>query len=199
MTFEVRTNVNGYSRELARLHINNINEGFLRSLGISTLSNLYEAIARSKQSILVLGFEEEKLIGFAAGTDNMKDLYFQLLLSPSALFSICMAILRNPKAILKIFEIFTYSFSSKRKKSLPRAELLSLCVDQKGRGRGLSALLYNELCLLFEKMGVSSFVIVVGGELEIANKFYSRMGAKIAGETEVHSTQQSNVYVHHLK
>lgn len=183
--------------QVAKLHIANICHGFLSTLGIGFLSLMYETIDRNTQSVLLVSKEDNRIVGFVAGTSNMRSIYRQMLCSWFRLFLYLCPILFSPKKIWRIIEILRYS--SNHDNDLPTAELLSIVVDQDYRGTKCAENLYQRLTEHFLKRGFTSFKIVVGASLVIAQRFYNRMGAVQALDIEVHNNQKSFVYIHYLR
>ena len=73
-------------REIARLHIECIENGFLPSLGEAFLALLYEAIDADPKSVLIVESKNGKVIGFVAGGSGKRSLYYQMLKRKSRLF-----------------------------------------------------------------------------------------------------------------
>jgi ribosomal protein S18 acetylase RimI-like enzyme len=88
--------------------------------------------------------------------------------------------------------------SRKQPSGLPAAELLSIAVARDARGQGVAERLYRSLGRSFAHLQVNAFKIIVGAHLnesQRAHRFYTRMGARDVGVTEVHAGQPSTVYV----
>jgi ribosomal protein S18 acetylase RimI-like enzyme len=183
-------------RRVAELHAQNIDQGFLSSLGPGFLSLLYQAIDECPESTLIPAREQGQIVGFVAGTQGMRAVYRQLLghwprlslsLAPSLLI---------PRRLLRIIEILRYSRGSDHEEpKLPAAELLSIAVDPAFRGRGHGDGLYRQLTAFFADQGLMEYKIVVGAALAPAHRFYRRMGAEPVSEIEVHQGARSVVYV----
>jgi ribosomal protein S18 acetylase RimI-like enzyme len=177
--------------EIAKLHQEAINQGFLSSLGLSFLSLLYESIDKCPSGILVVEKDQGKIIGFASGTLGTVSIY-KILLKSWFRLSLCLVpqLLCFSK-IYKILEILL--LSKKRKKDQVKTELLSIAVLPSYRGLGLAQKLYTSICNEFSKSDANSFSIVVGNELDRALNFYKKMGAERVHEIEVHRGSKSTV------
>ncbi|SEG24679.1 GNAT family N-acetyltransferase [Jhaorihella thermophila] len=81
---------------------------------------------------------------------------------------------------------------------LPRHELFSIVVASDQRRRGVAERLYRRLCAGFRDRGVTSFRILVGKQLDAANRFYHRMGARPVTEVQLHEGAVSTIYVQDL-
>ncbi|WP_369666733.1 GNAT family N-acetyltransferase [Thioalkalicoccus limnaeus] len=185
-------------RAVARLHAENIDQGFLPILGQDFLALLYQAIDESPDSALILAEEEGQVCGFIAGALDLKPVYRGLLRRWPALFLSLAPSLLIPTRLWRIIEIVRYSRKAGKGEaveSLPAAELLSVAVAPSCRGRGHAEALYIELARFFIERDQEAFKIVVGSELEHAHRFYRRMGAEPRAEIAVHGGTPSTAYV----
>ena len=183
-------------RQVAQLHAENINQGFLSSLGPRFLTLLYQAIDESSSSTLILAREKDQIMGFVSGALGMGPVYRQLLRHwPRLLLALAPSLL-IPSRLWRIIEILRYSQRSHdHGPKLPKAELLSIVVDPTFRGRHHADHLYRQLADFFASRGELQFKVIVGADLAPAHRFYQRMGAQPAAEIEVHQGERSIVYV----
>ncbi len=179
--------------DVAKLHITNLNSGFLPSLGVKFLSLMYRCIDESKFTILILKYTNDKLSGFVTGSIGTSNLFKMMLKHPIDLIFSLLPVVFNFKKIINIINILKYISGTKRKK-YPKAELLSICVHPEYRKQGIGIELYQKLLKYFESNSVKEFVIIVGQSLE-ANYFYKKQGAKIIGEIKVHENNNSNIFI----
>ena len=110
--------------EVAQLHIKSIESGFLPTLGVRFLSLLYRCIDESDFAVLIVKYENDKLVGFVSATNGTSSIYRVLYSHPIRLIIILLALVCNLKKIKKIFDIFYYTHSGKRS-NYPNAELLA--------------------------------------------------------------------------
>lgn len=185
----MRLKINFY--EIAKLHQQAINKGFLSSLGLNFLSLLYESIDKSPSGILVIEKDKGKIVGFASGTVGSVSIYKTLLKSWLKLSLCLVPQLLSFSKIYKILEILL--LSKKRKKDRVKTELLSIAVLPSYRGLGVAQKLYLNICNEFTKNDADCFLIVVGNELDRALNFYKKMGAVRMHEIEVHKGSKSTV------
>jgi ribosomal protein S18 acetylase RimI-like enzyme len=181
-------------REVAELHVENIDQGFLSTLGVPFLSLLYETIDTSEKGVLFVAEEESRLAGFVSGSEDIREIYKALLRRWPRLIVSLMPSLFSPRKVWKIFEIILMSRKSTCVPGLPRAELLSIAVAAKCRRKGHAQELYRSLANHFSASGVRDFKIVVGDTLLAAHHFYLRIGAVNVGHLEIHKGQPSTVY-----
>lgn len=185
-------------RQVARLHAEGINQGFLSTLGERFLALLYEAMDRAPASVLLTHEEEGRVVGFVSGSHGLGAVYKALLRRPFRLAGALWPVLLSPAKLWRILEILRHSAGSEATRELPRAELVSIVVAPDWRGRQVAERLYRRLEAHFAAEGTPSFKIVVGEALAPAHRFYRRMGAVPAAEVTVHGGAKSVVYVHHI-
>lgn len=182
-------------REIARLHCDHINQGFLATLGVPFLTLLYEAIDEDSESVLIIERVASSVVGFVTGTRGLGHIYKQLLLKPLRLIYSLKSCILSPSKMYKIIEVLLISKDSDISSDLPKQELLSIVVNPAYQGGGHAENLFNALCTHFKEDGVSSFKIVVGSNLDRAHSFYTKMGSIPVKEIQVHKGTNSLIYV----
>lgn len=185
-------------RDVARIHVESISKGFLSTLGIRFLALLYEAIDRSEGSILIVARDENRVIGFVAGTVGLGEVFRIMFKSWIRLAVAIFPALFSPKKVYRISETLLFSGAKNRVDTIEcslKCELLSIAVSSGFRRKGVAEALFNELTLYFQKNGVTQFKIVVGDALAPAHKFYRRLGAYPVARAEVHKGSWSTIYV----
>jgi GNAT superfamily N-acetyltransferase len=126
---------------------------------------------------------------------GMRSVYRQMLLAfPRLLYALLPSFV-SPFKMFRMLEILLHARRSEAAVGWPSYELLSIAVDPSSRGRGVSDRLYMGLVDHCRSSGIASFRIVVGAGLDSAHRFYSRMGAEVVGNVQVHGGQDSLVYV----
>jgi hypothetical protein len=181
-------------RAVAELHLSEINEGFLSTLGLKFLMLMYEAIDKSPDSTLIIIYVDRKIIGFVTGGFGLNKILLNLIKKMPSLILALFPVIINPKALKNIIDILFSSLLKNKKSPNSKAELFSIVVinDEKKKGYGKS--LYNELKEWFVKKGANSFIIMVGKDLKYAQKFYENMGAISEGKIELHKNDVSIIY-----
>lgn len=182
-------------QKVAQLHCEQINQGFLATLGPSFLSLLYEAIDKDKSSVLIAKEDDGKVIGFVSGAVSLHPIYKRLLYRPFSLFIILTSCFFSISKLSKIFEILFIGKNNPILKGLPQHELLTIVVDPEHQGQGHAEDLFASLCNHFNAANVKNFKIIVGLDLARAHAFYLKMGCTVAGEMQVHKGKHSLVYV----
>lgn len=185
-------------RQVAALHANCIDQGFLATLGIRFLSLMYQAIDESPEGVLLVEEKDGRVQGFVSGGNGMGPIYRRMLRRPLRLGWSLMPALFKPRALARIYDILRYGRSREGNVLFPDAELLSIAVAPEARGSGIAESLYRRLSAYFAQQGIAAFKITVGDALLPAQRFYARMGAAPKGKVEVHPGESSTVYVHEL-
>jgi len=182
-------------RQVARLHISCINQGFLPRLGESFLALMYRAIDESDDGALIVDTDGDRVIGFVSGTIHMKAVYRRMLRHWPTLFVALLPSMVRPHRVARILEILRYGGTHSTERPLPNAELLTIAIDSKFRGQRRADALYHRLSKYFAQNGQTEFKITAGAALEPAHRFYLRMGAEPIGEVQVHRGETSIAYV----
>ena len=183
--------------QVAQMHIESINQGFLSTLGIRFLALIYRAIDDAETAVLIVEKQNGVIVGFVTGSMGMGVIYKALLRRLPTLIRALTPALVNPKKIWRIFEIIRYRLDSSPP-DLPKWELLSIAVSPNVRGSGVAQKLYKSLQIDLKSRGATRFQIVVGEDLAPAHKFYKKMGAMSHTETSVHGRAQSIIYIHDM-
>ena len=179
--------------DVAKLHIDSVKTGFLPSLGVKFLALMYRCIDEENFSTLILKYKGYKLVGFVAGTLGTSSLLRAILHHPIDLTLALIPLIFNLKKIKKMINIWSHMSGSERNK-YPKAELLTICVQQDYRRQGIAIDLYRKLSLYFQSSSISEFIIIVGQSLK-ANSFYINQGADLVGELQVHQGVNSNIFI----
>lgn len=182
--------------QVAQLHIQNIKEGFISSLGHKFVCCLYQAIVESYRAFGFVAVRDGKVLGFITCAENT-DAVSKLVLRRN-LFKLLWAYL--PKMLrLKNIKNSLESLlcPAHRGNDLPSADLLAIVVAQEARGLGLGKRLVEASCSEFRKRGVETFKTMVD-ELFSANDFYKHIGFKHVGKYRHHGDMH-NTYVLEIK
>ena len=133
----IRRGTHDEAREAARLHASSITEGFLPRLGPRFLAFLYQRIARDDRSFLFVDDSGAAgLDGMIAGTSDVGALYRRFAVRDGWAAALVAAphIVRNLRPVV---ETWRYGRGADGDHDLPAAELLSVAVDDRARGRGV--------------------------------------------------------------
>jgi ribosomal protein S18 acetylase RimI-like enzyme len=183
-----------HARQIAALHIKCINTGFISSIGIDFVTALYEAIAQSKSSFGVVAIRNEKVLGFAAFTLNINELYKSIIWKKGLRFALLLAgRMLSLKRLKKIFETLFYPARIK-KMNLPSAELLSIAVASEEQRKGLASQLIEKGFQQYKEAGIDKVKVLIGADNKAGNQLYLKHGFEPAGQINNHSVL-SNIYV----
>jgi len=172
---------------VANLHAENINQGFLPSIGTRFLYELYRCIGEHPETFLIAEEDEGTVVGFIAGTTGKRALPSVLLRHPFRIFMALLPSLTDRRRIAEIIAVARHVGSDRNSTAdLPRAELLSMAVDVKLRGQGCAERLFKALETQFSQANISEFRIVAGSQLLAACRFYGKMGATEVARFELH-------------
>lgn len=185
------------SREIAVIHQQEINQGFLSQLGVKFLSKLYEAMVLSENCFVLVAKENNQIVGSISGCLNTKEFYREFLkkYGPGSVIILLSKIL-NLAILKKIFE--TLKYSKKIDKNCTEAELLTIACKKEFRGTGLSIDMFKNFVNEMESRGIKEFKVVVGEELPRAIGFYEKLGFKLCSNIIIHKGYSSRVYVYNV-
>ena len=185
-------------QQIAKIHCDAIDQGFLPTLGPGVLALMYRAIDDCDTAVLFTEEVDGTVVGFVTGATGMGPIYKQMLRQfPRLLWALAPSLL-NPAKVWRILEILRRNRNSQTDIKVPDYELLSIAVSPNHQRGGTARRLYTQLCDHFRSVGAPGFCIVVGENLDAAHKFYRRLGARQVAETAVHGSSRSLIYVHDL-
>lgn len=182
------------ARRIAEIHKAEIGKGFLSSLPLAFLEKLYSAAIES--DFIVVAEDSGTIVGFMAGTTDIKKLYF-VFLKKYFFHSVIILFFKifSFFALKKIIENLLYP---KKEQDLLKAELITVAVKKEFQGKGLA----GEMLALFQQemknKGVDVFKVIVGEKLKPAIKFYEKSGFKFLKNISLHSDEPSRVYIFEL-
>ncbi len=183
---------------VAQIHYNEINQGFLRQIGLKFLSLLYLAMIKSSSAFVVVAEENNKIYGFIGGCTNVSSFYKEFLRNYFwRIFLILFTKIFSFNVLGKIVEDMLYP-TRKEERILPQAELLVIAVKKESQGRGLAVLMFDLFLAEMRKKQIRNFKVIVGEQLKPAVKFYEKVGFKLHSNIIVHQGESSRVYVYTL-
>ena len=185
----------GESRLVAQLHAQHIEKGFSSKLGVEFLKLFYKVLSETPNCFVICARDDNgHLVGFVSGSKEPKEIKRALLKHPFALLKSLAPCLIKKKLFFGLAELTYQILSRKSENQLKGPELISIVVSKQHRGRGVAEQLFNELTCEFEKLDTREFFIRVGGELQVAQKFYQRMGAKKIARRETKRNKEFFIY-----
>jgi ribosomal protein S18 acetylase RimI-like enzyme len=183
-----------HAQQVAALHIQSISTGFISSMGIDFVTILYEAIAQSKSSFGVVALRNGKVLGFAAFTTNINELYKSIIRRKGLKFAMLLAgRMCSLKRIKSVFETLFYPARTK-KMNLPSAELLSIAVASEEQRKALGGQLIEKGFRHYRKNGVEKIKVLIGADNTAGNNFYLKYGFERVEQILNHGVL-SNIYI----
>lgn len=193
---EIRSATTGDAAILARLHADNIDTGFLRTLGVGFLRHLYESMLRYEGATVLVAADPYGPVAFVAGVEDVGAFYghFARTKGPVAGVSAIPRLIR-PSAWRKVWETARYDGDHQE----TGAELLSMAVAPTYRRRGLGQALASRLLKDLAGAGIGRVKVVVGAGNSGARGLYESVGFIAKDTIEVHRGEQSVVLVSERK
>lgn len=171
---------------VAAFHIAAIHTGFISSLGQRFVTALYKAIVLNDLSFGLVAQADGRMVGFVTFTHDIRRLYRSIVFKNGPrLATILAGALLDPPRLKKIAQTLLYPGRTHPGR-LPRAELLSLAVDQRVRGRGVATRLVDEGLRRCRAMDLNRIKVCVGATNEPANALYCKAGFCLTTEFEHH-------------
>lgn len=166
-----------YVDNIVDIHMKTFTGFFLTFLGEGFLKHLYKGFIKHNESNVIGAFDDDRLVGFLAYSEDISGFYKYLIkkrLLPFVFYS-AIAFLKKPVIMLRLLRAFTYSKSSKRSEAY--VELSSIGVLPEAKNNGIGTMLINEL-----KRNISSdkfsYIKLETDRLnnDAANAFYIKNG-----------------------
>jgi len=176
---------------VAGLHQRGINQGFLSVLGDRFLRFLYKATLRHDQTFGRVAEMDGRVVGFICCTETIGGLYRHMIQE----YFLELVWVSLPRIlcwtnIKKAFETLFYpSYTSGL---LPKAEILSVAVDETARGQGLGRKLMVEALAEFRLRKIEQVKVAVG-EMLPSNDYYRKLNFVFQGRQRHHG-YNLNVY-----
>ncbi len=188
------------SQSIARLHVETLSDSFLAELGFKFLNNLY--IFLIKRECVLVYEEQNEVKGFVSFSGSSTGMMKRFLINcPGCILILASKTILDPANLKRFWETFRAPFISRKSedthasKSLPSGELLSISVNPDCQASGIGSQLIKALEGFLLHKNISQYRVVVGENLEGANKFYLKNGFEIVTQIKVHGDNLSNVYL----
>ncbi len=174
--------------DAARLHAEQIEEGFLSTLGPRFLTLLYRRVVRWPGSLLVVAENDGVVVGQAAATEDVGGLYRQFMLKDGLVAGL-VALPQLARRWRSALETLRYPSHD----GLPAAELLAVAVCSEVRGRGIGRALVLAANEELARRGVTDARVVVAEGNAPARALYRSAGFRPATSIRVHARTRSEV------
>lgn len=190
------------SFHIAKLHHQTISDGFLSKLGVSFLQSLYLFLI-NKELVLVYK-KENRIFGFVSCAISSAGIMKRFLFaSPSGIFKIVIAFLKNPKIIKPLLETYRApslsESNSVEENEIPETELLSISVSPLSQNGGIGTQILLALENELKKKCILRYKVIVGEKLEGANNFYQKNGFVLSKQICIHGRDVSNIYIKEIQ
>ncbi|MDP2641185.1 MAG: GNAT family N-acetyltransferase [Candidatus Yanofskybacteria bacterium] len=192
---DIRLGTKQDARQIAELHKHEIASGFLASLPVRFLAELYKGIMAFPGGFCVVAAEDEEVIGFVAGITNVKSFYKYFLTHAFHAGVFLLPLIIHVGSIKRIIENLFYPVKTE---NLPQAELLSIAVKHTYQGKGIAPQMFPSFLEEMRERNVGSFKLVVGQELAHAIRLYEKLGFRFARSIVIHGGEQSKVYIYDI-
>ena len=169
---------------VARLHRDEIPEGFLSSLPPSFLRRLYRRITSSPGSFLLVAEHDGDIAGFIAGSVAVRSLYARFVLR-DALLEFMGAPWQILKGLPRSLETLRHGARDAAGGS-GAGELLAVAVDPRWRRHRIGSQLLDRFLEELRIRGVDTAEVVVGEDNAAAVIFYERAGFATSSRYELH-------------
>jgi ribosomal protein S18 acetylase RimI-like enzyme len=179
---------------VAALHVAEIHEGFLATLGARFLGHLYARIVSSPHGFLIVTETPSsepgagRVNGFVAGAVSVRSLYREFLWHDGFVAAVTSApqLVRSLPRVVETLRYGSRQPPGEHAAPGPEAELLSLAVAGDSRRQGLGGVLVDAFLSEAASRGCTSARVVVGASNDTAVALYGRGGFETAGTLEVH-------------
>ena len=178
---------------MARLHREGLPEAFLPLLGDRFLRRMYRALVADPSAVSLVAQDGRGVVGFAAGASSVKDFYRRFRRRhgiPAAVAAAPRLVHRGIRRRLQ--ETIRYPDETA---DLPEAELLAIAVEGGHTSRGVGGELARGVLEGLSRRGVEEVRVTVATSNEMANRFYQRLGFRLARTIRVHEGVPSNIWV----
>jgi len=186
-------------RNIAKMHKEIIDTGFLSSFSAFILSQLYLSIAKSRfSSLCVCTDTTGQIIGFIAISFSTSSFYKSFILRKGVLLSpFLIGRIFSIEFLKKLSETLLYPFKSSSVESNYEkidSEILNFCVTKNIQRMGIGQSLFNKGEEEFRNNSIKKIQIVTGGQQKSAHRFYEKCGAKLIASSEIHKNTESLIY-----
>lgn len=167
-------------RQVAKIHVDQLNVGLLASFGSPFLERFYRRAATDPRAIFIAIIKDGEVIGFVLGCVSPFKFYIRILvwLWPSIIWHL----LWRPGDFRRGLSLARYVGS---KPSIPSPELLSIAVAPAFQRSGAGAKLLRQFQLRLHVYEISDFRVTASETQDNAIKFYRKYGGVIVSETDL--------------
>jgi ribosomal protein S18 acetylase RimI-like enzyme len=179
--------------EIARLHMESFESHFLPKLGVKLLTKYYEAFFDNKNIFLVNINDKNRIDGLVLGTPDSsvgRNNFIKNNKLRLSLRILLLCLLLEKDTWVRVKGRFLPSkindnnvISSQDISNLKTISLLSICVSQHSKGKGVSKALVDTFEDRLPKLGYDAYRLSVHKDNDRANNFYKKIGMSIYKES----------------
>jgi L-amino acid N-acyltransferase YncA len=181
---------------VARIHLDHMDMGFVRTLGYGFLKSMYLRIVRSEHGFMIVAEQPDgRIIGYTTGSTDTGKLWREFVIRDGVRAGLAALpkVVRHPGRILETRRYPKAAASE----DLPAAEWLTIAVDPTVRYRGLGMKLTTRLMEEFVARGTPAVRGVGVTWNDPIFKLLIAHGYEDVGMIQVHSGTDSRVLVWH--
>lgn len=185
------------AEKIAAIHYNNFKNAFLCDLGFSFLKLLYSWMLTFNKGFGYIIKDKDNTFGFVTGVYDSSNLISSFIKKNffRALPILILNFIKKPNNIKKVFETIIYS---KKSEIGIKAELISIAVENKYRGKGYSASLFSHFTEHLKAEKINIYKITVDKDNLAANRFYLKCGCEFVKSYKMYG-KISNIYKYKIK
>ena len=168
------------SKDISYIHMKSFDGFFLTSLGYDFLKFFYKTLLLESTSIKVGLYIDNKLIGFAIGSQRRKSFYKKIIVKNiyKYIFFAIKITFSKPMKMTKLFSSF-FSYENANLNIYDDAILLSICLDPLYSSKGFGSILLKEFEETAFQYSNKITLTTAKDQNEIVNNFYIKNGYKV--------------------
>ena len=181
------------ARQVAALHAAAINTGFISSMPPSFIQCLYQSIADSPHNFGFVYEENTEILGFICCSTDTKRMFREILWQSGFRFVFLLwRQIFNVSVVKKICNNIFYP--NKFKVGLPQAEILSVAVERRAKGKGVGKTLMQMVIAECRKRKILAIKALTDAKNEGSNCYYQKCGFYLVDKVK-HHDHYLNIYV----
>lgn len=179
--------------QVARIHAESISTGFISSLPSNFIEIMYKEIARSKYAFGFVCEYESGIIGFICNSLDTNKLFKDIIFKRGLILAIpLIKRVFSFKYLKKIINNVFYA--NKFGADLPRAEVLSVAVDNKVKGMGVGKKLMENAIAKYKDVHINRIKALTDEKSQASNQYYIKCGFRLTDKIK-HHDHYLNIYV----
>ena len=188
-----------YFSQIAKIHQDEIVEGFLSTFGVKFLSKLYCNLCDSPYAFLYVAIINNRICGFICGsTDTSKVYKYFIMRNGILILPLIIPKILSFKKIGRMLETLIYP-QKKANVGLPKNEILNFCISHDFQRKGIGKKLFKVLIKEFKNLNFNKIKIVTGVNQIKAQRFYESVGAIKFTDIEIHRDSKSFIYIYTVR